>query len=43
MPPKATREQRIKWHLAHAKACGCREVPDSIKQEVVKLLKGRKR
>ena len=43
MPPRATREQRIKWHVAHARACGCREVPGSIKAEVGKLLKPRKR
>ena len=44
MPPKATREQRIQWHAAHAKACGCRAVPDSIRQDVAKLIKpGRKR
>jgi hypothetical protein len=43
MPPGATREQRIKWHVAHARACGCREVPDSIKSDVEKHLKPRKR
>jgi hypothetical protein len=43
MPPKATREQRIKWHVAHARACGCRDIPDSIKSEVERLLKPRKR
>jgi hypothetical protein len=39
----ATREQRIKWHVTHARACACREVPGSIKSEVEKLLKRRKR
>jgi hypothetical protein len=43
MPPRATREQRIKWHVAHARACGCRDIPDSIKPDVAKLLKLRKR
>lgn len=44
MPPRATREQRIQWHVAHAKACTCRPVPDSIRLDVEKLLKaGRKR
>jgi hypothetical protein len=44
MPPKATRAQRIQWHVAHAKNCSCREIPDSIRPEVEKLLKpGRKR
>ncbi|QPF84026.1 hypothetical protein IC762_31070 [Bradyrhizobium genosp. L] len=41
MPPRATREQRIKWHVAHAKACACRSVPDGIRPDVEKLLKGR--
>ena len=39
MPPKARREQRIKWHVAHAAACGCGTIPDSIKPDVEKLLK----
>ncbi|WP_082077268.1 hypothetical protein [Bradyrhizobium sp. LTSPM299] len=42
MPPRATREQRIKWHAAHAMACACRAVPDSIKLDVEKLLKARR-
>ena len=42
MPQRATREQRIKWHVAHTRACACREVPDSIKADVAKLLKARK-
>jgi hypothetical protein len=43
MLPRATREQRIKWHVAHARACGCRDIPDSIKPDVAKLLKPRNR
>jgi hypothetical protein len=43
MPPRATREQRIKWHIAHARLCGCREIPESIRPEAEKLLKARKR
>ncbi|MGF6306067.1 hypothetical protein ABIB82_000513 [Bradyrhizobium sp. i1.8.4] len=39
MSPRATREQRIKWHVAHA--CACRPVLDNIKSEVEKLLKPR--
>jgi hypothetical protein len=42
MPPKATREQRIKWHAAHAAACGCRAIPESIRPDVEKLRKRRK-
>ncbi|WP_324405321.1 hypothetical protein [Bradyrhizobium sp.] len=43
MPPRATREQRIRWHVAHARDCSCREIPDSIKADVEKLLKTRRR
>ena len=39
MPPKATRAQRIEWHAEHAKTCGCRDIPESIRQDVEKLLK----
>ena len=39
MPPKATREQRIEWHIAHAAACGCRAIPESIRRDVEKRLK----
>lgn len=34
MPPKATLDDRVKWHLAHAKTCGCREMPESVKAEL---------
>jgi hypothetical protein len=30
MPPKANLEQRIEWHLAHARACACREIPKTV-------------
>jgi hypothetical protein len=39
MPQRATREQRIKWHVAHAAACSCRAIPESIRADVEKLLK----
>ena len=39
MPPKATRAQRVRWHAEHAKQCSCREIPESIRQDVRKLLK----
>lgn len=32
MPKHPTLQQRIEWHLAHAKACGCRPIPASILQ-----------
>jgi len=43
MPPRATQQQRISWHAAHAVACGCRAIPDSIRPDVKKLLKGRRK
>ena len=42
MPPLMTREQRIKWHAAHTRVCGCREIPESIRADAGKLLKSRK-
>jgi len=26
MPRRPTAAQRLRWHVAHAKACGCREL-----------------
>ncbi len=31
LAPKAKLEERLTWHLEHAKACGCRDMPASIK------------
>lgn len=36
MPENATLEQRIEWHLEHARVCKCREMPESIKKELIK-------
>jgi hypothetical protein len=30
LPKNATLEVRIRWHLAHAKDCGCRPVPRTV-------------
>jgi hypothetical protein len=30
MPPRATMDQKIAWHLVHAKACGCRPIPPTV-------------
>jgi hypothetical protein len=32
MPPKATQDQRVAWHRAHAEACGCRPIPESLRK-----------
>jgi hypothetical protein len=34
MPRNATIEQRIKWHLEHAKHCACRPIPAKLAQEI---------
>jgi hypothetical protein len=34
MPRNATMAQRMKWHLAHANACGCREIPKIVLTEL---------
>jgi hypothetical protein len=31
MPKNPSLAERIKWHKAHAKHCGCRPVPASLK------------
>jgi hypothetical protein len=37
MPPRATLDQRVAWHLAHWKACACRTtLPASIVTELEK-------
>jgi hypothetical protein len=38
MPPKATREQRVHWHAAHAQACACRPIPEGIRPDVEELM-----
>ena len=34
MPPRATLDQRIAWHLAHAEACGCRPIAGKLLEEM---------
>jgi hypothetical protein len=35
MPKNATLAQRVRWHTAHAKACGCRtDMPADIRKAV---------
>ncbi len=36
MPAKATLDQRIEWHIAHAKHCSCRDMPEKIRMEIEK-------
>jgi hypothetical protein len=34
MPMNSTLEQRVKWHVEHAKKCGCREIPPTVLKEI---------
>lgn len=36
MPANPTLDQRLRWHVAHAKACDCREMPASIVAELAR-------
>ena len=36
MPERATLDERVKWHLMHAKACGCRQIPDTVLRELAR-------
>ncbi len=32
--PHASLDDRVRWHVEHAKACACREIPESIRAEM---------
>ena len=36
MPKNPTEEQRIVWHIEHAKHCGCREMPEKLKVYIIR-------
>ncbi|MFI5129153.1 MAG: hypothetical protein ACHQFX_04150 [Chitinophagales bacterium] len=36
MPKNPTEEQRIEWHIEHAKHCQCRKIPPKVKAEMKK-------
>ncbi len=36
MPKNPSLEQRLQWHLEHAKHCSCREMPEKLKEEMKK-------
>jgi len=36
MLKKASLEERIRWHLAHAENCGCRSMPLKLSAEIRK-------
>lgn len=37
MPMGSTLSQRVEWHVAHAKACGCRDIPPTVLKELRRL------
>jgi len=36
MPKHPTLQQRIEWHLEHAKNCGCRKISGKLAEEMNK-------
>lgn len=34
MPKNPTMDQRIAWHLEHARHCGCRKIEGKLKMEM---------
>jgi hypothetical protein len=34
MPPRATLDQRVAWHVEHAKWCACRPVPATVRAAI---------
>ncbi|MFZ5710035.1 MAG: hypothetical protein ACOY4T_10180 [Pseudomonadota bacterium] len=32
MPKNPTDRERMVWHLAHARECGCRAIPDALRR-----------
>jgi dihydrofolate reductase len=43
MPARATRAQRLAWHEAHAKACGCRPIPAGLQRQLGAAAPARRR
>ena len=41
MPMNPSFEQRIQWHIEHARNCSCRKIPGAILEEIKKRNKGR--
>jgi hypothetical protein len=36
MPKNPTLDQRVEWHIEHARECKCREIPGSVLKEMQK-------
>ena len=35
MPKNATLDQRIEWHVAHIRACGCRQITGKLRDQMI--------
>ena len=40
MPFRPTIEARVRWHLEHAEACGCRPIPKGVLEAMERLKQG---
>ncbi len=36
----ATMDERVEWHIEHARECGCRPIPASVNAEIERRLDG---
>ena len=36
MPKNPTIDERIEWHREHARACGCRPIPEGVRAEIAR-------
>lgn len=43
MPKNPTNEQRLKWHIEHAKCCDCRKPSEKLQKEINDYLRELKR
>lgn len=43
MPKNPTLEQRIEWHIEHARHCSCRKMPESIAKAIAERKKTKKK
>ena len=39
MPKNVSIEEKIKWHLSHAKNCSCRPIPKKLLDAIQKIKK----
>ena len=37
MGKNPTLEQRIAWHVEHKKNCGCRDIPEKLKEKMKEI------